>query len=273
MSMHTPVPGAGAPGHDAGIPVPATPFAPEAEFMRGFASLETDLLRFACSLLRGDAHAARDAVQETFVAAWGQRGRFHDLDHLRSWCFHVARCRAVSWQRKHAWRGRMMTPLSALTLPEALQPWSTGTPPPTAEALREREASHRLLRDAVRGLPHGYAAAVELHYLHGHDLAHTARMLGTTRGGVKMRLVRAREHLRLVLEGVLGRTPARAASPARAGPPLPRTARGRRLLASPRLERPPGRLHVPRADPSRAGHPACRPAALRLRARPRARAR
>lgn len=199
-----------------------SPYGAQEDFFRAFAALEDDLLRFATALLRGDGHAGRDAVQETCLAAWGQRTRFRDADHLRSWCFRVTRCRAVSWRRKHAWRGRAMAQLSTLPVPEALQPWRTGAGESAPDAVRERSASHQLLREAVQALPRGYGAAVELHYLQGYDLERTAELLGTTRGSVKMRLVRAREHLRSTLAGRLG-----PEASAAAGAHRPRTAGAR----------------------------------------------
>ena len=57
-------------------------------------------------------------------------------------------------------------------------------------------ASFVALRRAIRELSPNHAGVVQLHYLRGLDTAETAKLLGVTRGTVKMRLLRARAALR-----------------------------------------------------------------------------
>lgn len=56
--------------------------------------------------------------------------------------------------------------------------------------------------DAVVRLPEKYKAVIHLHYYEGYSVAEIANILKLSRSGVKMRLKRGRELLKLELEGM-----------------------------------------------------------------------
>jgi RNA polymerase sigma-70 factor (ECF subfamily) len=180
-------------------------------------ALAPDLIRFTTYLLKGDRDGAHDVAQDVFVAAWQQLGRLHDVEHLRRWCYRVARYRAGTWRRRLGACGRAPLQLSALPERLTLAPLRA-EPPAQPDAVRERASTFAALQLALRRLPLRYGAPVQLHYLQGYDLRETARLLGTSHGSVKMRLVRARAHLRSTLAGML--EPRRPPSARPPGPAL-----------------------------------------------------
>jgi RNA polymerase sigma-70 factor (ECF subfamily) len=143
------------------------------------------LVRYLTILLRGDTHAAHDVAQEVLLRAWDAREDFESGPHLRRWVYRVAHCKAITWMRRRSPPGRR-----TLSLDAAGGDWQAG--PATPE-------SHDLvgaLRRALRTLPANYVGAIHLHYLQGFTTGETARLLGLSRESVKMRLHRARRHLR-----------------------------------------------------------------------------
>ena len=175
-------------------------------------ALAPDLVRFTTYLLQGDQDGAQDVVQDVLVAAWQQLARIHDVDHLRRWCYRVARYRAGTWRRRLGTRGRPPVQLSTLSATVALSP-PRAELPGQPDLVRERASTFAALHVALRRLPVRYGAPVQLHYLQGYNLRETAHLLGTTHSSVKMRLVRARAHLRSTMSGML--EPRRVPSAAR----------------------------------------------------------
>jgi RNA polymerase sigma-70 factor, ECF subfamily len=166
---------------------------------RAFHSLLDDLgpplVRFVTFLLNGDRDAAHDVVQDVFVRAWQALRSLQNAEHLRNWCYRVARCKTASWARRQGSRWRRLRHVCAQGDPPALaRPESM-----TAEAVSEQPVLHQTLRRAVGLLPRVYLAPIQLHYLQGLDTAETARLLGLTVTTTKMRLRRARLHLKRVL--------------------------------------------------------------------------
>ena len=62
-----------------------------------------------------------------------------------------------------------------------------------------REEDRELLA-LVLNMPEIYRAAVHLHYFEGYSVAEIGEILGLSESGVKMRLKRGREYLRLEME-------------------------------------------------------------------------
>lgn len=166
---------------------------------RAFRSLLDDLgppmVRFVTFLMNGDRDAAHDVVQDVFVRAWQALPGLEGVEHLKNWCYRVARCKAASWSRRQGSRQRKMRQVCAQGDPPAfVRPEAAD-----AETAPEQPALHRTLRRAVGLLPRVYLGPVQLYYMQGLDTAETARLLGLTVTTTKMRLRRARLHLKRVL--------------------------------------------------------------------------
>lgn len=152
-----------------------------------------ELVRYLTWFLHGDVHAAHDVAQDTLLRAWHVLATLNDGRHLRRWCYHVARCKAVTWLRRRHPRGRTVQSLDCMHRDDAqdLPPLAVVPEPlPPTDDLKDS------LRRALRRLPPHYAAALNLHYVQGCTTRETARLLGVNRTAVKMRLHRARAFLR-----------------------------------------------------------------------------
>lgn len=151
-----------------------------------------DLVRFLTFFLNGDGHAAHDVAQETILRAWDAMPTVRDGQHLRRWCYKVARYRAISRFRKRTPKDVGVGSVSVKYEDgrENPRPAPPSPEPPNPAGLRIA------VQRAVRNLPATYVGPVHLHYVQGCSTRETAELLGITQSAVKMRLFRARRILR-----------------------------------------------------------------------------
>jgi RNA polymerase sigma factor (sigma-70 family) len=136
-----------------------------------------------CRGILGDAHAAEDAFQATFLVLARNAGSIHRRDSVGGWLYQVAR-RAALRARAGAAR-RQLLEKRAEPMPSA-DPWLD-------LSLRElREAVH----EELGRLPERYRAPLVLCYLEGKTKEEAARLLDWSPGAVKGRLERGRKQLR-----------------------------------------------------------------------------
>ena len=137
----------------------------------------------------GDAQAAEEIVQDTFVRAWRSMDRFDpQRADLRSWLFAIARNLTIDHHRRKAARPSTPTaqekleqqPAGLSDIERAMEVWQV------AEALAQLSPAHRI-------------AIVEIH-LRGASVAETAERLGVPAGTVKSRVYYGLKALRLALE-------------------------------------------------------------------------
>lgn len=155
-----------------------------------------DRLLVVARALLGDSDAARDVVQETFVAVLEHIGDFRHGSRLGTWLHRITVNAALMRLRRGARRQEIeLEPL----LPafdtrgrhvRPVRPW-----PPAAEDRLLRSEVGRQVRSCVRRLPRDYRVVVVLRDLQELDTATTARLLGVTPNAVKIRLHRARQAL------------------------------------------------------------------------------
>lgn len=130
---------------------------------------------------------ARDAVQDTFLKAYRGLDSFRGECSEQSWLIRIARNTCLD-MRRSAWFRRVDRRVRVEELPEA------STPEATEE---ERE-----LTAAVMNLPAKLKDAVILYYFQGLSVQETAEILGIAQSSVSGRLSRARNRLKIQLEGV-----------------------------------------------------------------------
>jgi RNA polymerase sigma factor (sigma-70 family) len=162
----------------------------------------------ACRRVLGDAHAAEDAAQATFLVLARRATAVRPPERLAAWLYGVARQVALKALRADA-RRRRREALGLRPLPH------------TSDPLAEVSARELLLiLDAEVGrLPEVYRLPVLLCGLEGLSQEEAARRLGWTPGSLKGRLERgrARLHARLARRGLVLSAALAAAEVSRAG--------------------------------------------------------
>ncbi len=148
-----------------------------------------------------DEHEARDALQDAFISVFRSIDKFHGEAKLRTWLHRIAVNAALMRLRKRKRRGEVS--IEAL-LPQfkddghALEPaaaWDA-SPDEVAETSEKRE---RVL-SAIQRLPDNYRNVLLLRDIEELDTREAAETLGIEPGAVKVRLHRARQALRTMLD-------------------------------------------------------------------------
>lgn len=165
---------------------------------------------------------ARDALQETFLAAFRALETFEGQARLSTWLHRIAVNAAL--MRLRSRRRRPEEPIDDL-LPRFDASGHRVAEPAEREASAEEALDGEQRRDAVRRcierLPETHRSVLVLRDIEGLGTAETARALGVSADAAKMRLHRARQALRTLLlrEGVLA--PPRRAARSAPGPLVP----------------------------------------------------
>jgi len=138
------------------------------------------------SAILGDEADARDAAQETFVAAWRELPRLRDSDKFEAWLQRVAVNASRMTLRARGRRRVREIPSSEVA---AL----------AGRAAIDNRSDASLLDSAMRELPIEQRAILVLHHLEGRPLAEIAGMLKIPVGTAKSRLFHARRALESAL--------------------------------------------------------------------------
>lgn len=162
------------------------------------------MLSVARQLLNNEQDA-QDAVQDAFVTAIKSLDRFEQRSTLATWLHRIVVNSALMKRRS---LGRRHEESLDGLLPEfkadghAAQPtprWST-----SALAKIEREEIRAAIRDSINRLPETHRTVLLLRDIQELDTATVAELLGITPDAVKVRLHRARQALKTLLEPVFG---------------------------------------------------------------------
>lgn len=134
---------------------------------------------------------AEDVVQTTFLRAFTRLDQLRDAERVRPWLLQIAYHGSLEVVRR-----RRDVPTDPARLPERPAPDD-----PAARAER-RELAARL-HAAVDALPENLRVAFVLRDAEGLAIRDVAGVLGIGESAAKMRVARAREQLRLALQGSL----------------------------------------------------------------------
>ncbi len=166
-------------------------------------TLAPQLLAVVRRILR-DEEDARDAVQEAFVNAWKGLPKFGEGSRLSTWLYRIAVNAALMKLRSR--RRHPEEPIDDL-LPTFVEdghqtrpsePWTE-----PADLALDREQLQATVRQAIDRLPETYRLVLLLRDIEGLATAETAEVLGVTENAVKLRLHRARQALRTLLDPVM----------------------------------------------------------------------
>lgn len=130
----------------------------------------------------GNEADARDAAQETFVAAWREVGRLREPDRFEAWLQRVAVNAARQTHRARSRRRVREIPSSTVV---AL----------ADQAARAPRDDAAILDAALATLPVEQRAILVLHHLEGRPLAELAAILDIPEGTAKSRMFTARRAL------------------------------------------------------------------------------
>lgn len=162
------------------------------------------LLAVARRYLRSEEDA-RDAVQEAFISAYRSIGRFEGGSNLSTWLHRIViNCclmRLRSLRRRPEDSIEDLLPKFDETGHRVLEPPSCGE---SAEERLDRGKVCARVRESIDRLPEKYRTVLLLRDIEEMTTEEAARVLGTTPTAVKVRLHRARQALRTLLEPVLG---------------------------------------------------------------------
>lgn len=162
------------------------------------------LLAAARRLLRNEEDAA-DAVQEAFLAAFKSIDGFQGTARLSTWLHRIVINAALMKVRRSARR-----PEEAIEdlLPrfdadgcwvDTVQEWGSGS-----EELLERRETRMMVRRCIEALPEAYRMILILRDIEDLDTDEAADILGITPNATKIRLHRARQALRTLLDAGVG---------------------------------------------------------------------
>jgi RNA polymerase sigma-70 factor (ECF subfamily) len=155
----------------------------EAAFAALVAEHNVAMVRVAYVIL-GDREAARDAVQSAWAHAWRRLDSIRDESKIRSWLVAVAANQARDALRHHRRRGAL--------------PLTIDLPAPATED-PDRAIAVIDLERVLRGLKPEDRALLALRYVGGLDSSEIATQLGLSPSGVRTRLMRLLERLRMDL--------------------------------------------------------------------------
>jgi RNA polymerase sigma-70 factor (ECF subfamily) len=140
--------------------------------------------------LTGQREAARDIVQDTWLAIVRGLRRLDDPARFRSWAYRIVSNKCADWTRRRVVRRNAATEIQNASA-------TAGNDTSTATDSADDVAR---LRHALAKLPQEQRAILSLHYLDGMSIAEIARVLAVPAGTVKSRLFHARGRLRQTLE-------------------------------------------------------------------------
>jgi RNA polymerase sigma-70 factor, ECF subfamily len=159
------------------------------------------LLRVARRMMRTEEDA-RDAVQDAFVSAFRSIARFSADARLGTWLHRIvvnACLMRLRTQRRHP-EEAIEEYLPRFATDGHQVPAHRGSASESAEALLERAEVRDAVRDAIDRLPDTYREVLVLRDLEELSTEEAAVALGVTPNAVKIRLHRARQALRTMLQ-------------------------------------------------------------------------
>jgi len=155
----------------------------------------------AARRMLADEEDARDAVQDAFISAFRNIGRFEGNSRLSTWLHRIVVNAALMKLRGK--RSRNERPIESL-LPRFLEDGHQASPAvewrSSAESAAQSRETRELVRRMIEALPEPYKLVLKLRDIEELDTRETAEILGIEPNAVKVRLHRARQALRTLLD-------------------------------------------------------------------------
>ncbi|MCI0342981.1 MAG: sigma-70 family RNA polymerase sigma factor [Planctomycetales bacterium] len=178
--------------------------------------------RIYSALLRllGDAEAARDAAQETFLKAWQALPRFEQRAMFSTWIYRIAINVSLSRRRSdRAHPDRKALPLETGSDPEGEEAEPRRIPEPVSRdgnpgAALEGEEARQAVTRAIAALDPDFRTTIVMRDIQGLSYEEIAETLGIPVGTVRSRIHRGREMLREALAPFVSGAPPSGTLPA-----------------------------------------------------------
>lgn len=140
--------------------------------------------------LTAKREAARDIVQDAWLAIVRGLARLDDPARFRTWAYRIVSNKCADWTRHRVVERRATQDLRYVAASAV------------GNSTKKTELSGQLdsMRDALAALPDDQRAVLSLHYLDGMSIAEIARVLDAPVGTVKSRMHHARNRLRNSME-------------------------------------------------------------------------
>ena len=161
----------------------------ERAFRRLAARHTAPSLRLA-GRMTGSVAEAEDVVQEALLRVWRAAGQWQPTAAFRTWLYRIVVNLCIDRSRRPSF-----APLDAAGDP--------ADPAPGPAAVLEKTRTARQVASAVAELPERQRIALVLTYYENLGNEETARILGTSVGGIESLLVRARRSLKSSLAGLM----------------------------------------------------------------------
>ena len=144
---------------------------------------------------------ARDALQEVFLSAFKSIDRFDGKARISTWLHRIVVNAALMRLRKASTRKEeSLEPLLPSFLEDGHRADPGGEWPENPEEVVGRAQVREVVRQAIDALPLNYRTVVLLRDIEELSGAETGKLLGLTPNAVKVRLHRARQALREILD-------------------------------------------------------------------------
>ncbi len=158
------------------------------------------MLAVARRMLRNDEEA-RDALQEAFLLAFRGLPRFEGQSRIGTWLHRiVVNASLMKLRSRRAHPEESIEPLLPTFLEDGHSARVFGSWPESADRLLERSQLRQRVRESIDRLPATYRTVLLLRDIEELDTGEVAEALGISANAVKIRLHRARQALRTLLD-------------------------------------------------------------------------
>jgi RNA polymerase sigma-70 factor (ECF subfamily) len=149
----------------------------------------------------GNGEEAKDVVQETFLAAFQSLDRFRGESNLATWLSRIAVNQCLMKLRSRRRKPEQsLEDLLPTFLPDGHQVRESALWDVSIDSEVERKEVFQLVRQSIDRLPSSYRTVLLLRDIEELSTEEVAGMLGVTSNTIKVRLHRARQALRTLLE-------------------------------------------------------------------------
>ena len=151
---------------------------------------------------------ARDAVQDAFLSAFRSLDSFDGRSQLSTWLHRITVNAALMKLRSKRRRPEQsIDELLPVFLADGHHAGPVARWNRSADESAEKGEIKALVRSKIESLPESYRIVLVLRDIEEFDTETVAKMLEITPGAVKVRLHRARQALRTLLEPIFGKSP------------------------------------------------------------------